>query len=676
MTLGCQDLSSLFRGYMLTHLTVRELTPALKLETAKQYLKALDGSKSMLLKSDVEAAEKKLVALFDQMKSGKCDALNDIQKVASDRAAENEAYVKGFMGADYKLDETIVIQDADKRDYPADKAAREDLLRRSAHFQVSNYLLSDVKLPEAKTQLVHRYELVTKRYRERKPVDLINAFVEAFAIAMDPHSSFFSRQKLEDFQIDMRLSLEGIGASLSSQDGFTVVEEIITGGAADKAKVLQPKDKIVAVRQVTDGKGKAIPDSKPQAVIDMDLNEVVRLIRGPKDSVVELTLLRKKGDQTERTQVQIKRAQINLADQAAKLTMETRKVDGKTLKIGVIRLPSFYGESGRGKVSSSQDIKKLLVKAKAQKVDGIVLNLAGNGGGLLDEAVKISGLFIRKGAVVGTKNSGGQWDVLADQDEETVYSGPLVVLTSRFSASASEILAGALKDYRRALIVGADHTFGKGTVQVVMELPRGAGALKVTNAMFFIPGGATTQHNGVAADVVIPGGYVDKVGERFLENSVPPQKVAPFLGAEANSAELGTAWTAISGDLVPRLSERSKTRVAASPKFQEIEQEAAEARQSDGSIRLADVRKRSVERKAKDKNEEKKSFATRVRDAELPYVNEAVDVAADLVLAQRGGVAQLPLLQIAKPKETKPAPGKPATGTASVNAEKDPPRKD
>jgi len=553
-SLDCQTLPDLFRAYFLHHVSARNLSEEVKIKTVDQYIKILDSGKTMLLEADVATMRAQLMGVFETMNKGACMAVLDTQKVLSDRAAENEAFVKAFVNDKYKLDESVeFVIDSDKRSFPKTKAEREELLKKFVHFQISNYLLADTALPEAKKQLIHRYELVTKRLRDRKPDDLYTNFTDAFSLALDPHSSYFSKDRLEDFQIDMGLSLEGIGAQLSSQDGYTVVEEIIPGGAADRAKVLRAKDKIIAVGQV---------NAKPESVIDMELRDVVKRIRGKKGSKVFLTLLRQEGNATNRVEVSIVRDKIDLKESAAKIRFETVPVGKEKLKLAVLDLPSFYGDSKQGKVSSYKDMRRLLVEAKKAKADGVLLNLARNGGGLLDEAVRISGLFMKKGGVVGTRNSRGDVEVLSDDDEEIAWNGPLVVLTSRLSASASEILAGALQDYKRALVVGGDHTFGKGTVQAVIPLARDLGAIKVTTQMFFLPGGKSTQHSGVLGDVEIPTALSDEIGEKALDNSLPEQRIAAFLGAEANSIDASQSWKPVDATHLDTLRSRSKEREA------------------------------------------------------------------------------------------------------------------
>jgi len=660
--LSCLTLPELIKAYLISHVTTHNLSNEVKDKAIEQYVKSLDSFKMLLLEDDVKKIKNDLKGIFETMKTGNCAVLDQIQGIAVQRAAEMEEVVKSVLGPataspeirdlnkihapkggkdstisnpavvaansapEFKLDETVEFQmDPEKRRFPKNIAERDEFLKKYLHFQVSNYLLADTKLAEAKNLLVHRYELITKRMKERSGDKLLAEFTKAFSASLDPHTSYFTRDDREDFEIDMRLSLEGIGASLSSQDGYTVVEEIIAGGAADRAKVLIPKDKIIAVSQE---KGKAVP------VIDMDLRDVVKLIRGKKGSKVKLTILRQT-EKTEHLEVTIVRDKVDLKDAEAKISFENRKLNGKNLKLGIIELPSFYGDGEKGKRSSFTDMERLLKKARSEKIDGLLLNLSRNGGGLLEDAVRISGLFIKKGGVVATQNSRKNVEILADEDESIGYAGPLVILTSRLSASASEILAGALRDYNRAIVVGADHTFGKGTVQAVIPLPGDLGAMKVTTGLFFIPGGNSTQHQGVAAHVVIPSPLNnDEIGEKALDNSLPPQKIERFVGSEANFTAEPSRWAPLSDSLVQTLLSASKDRVSKDAKFAEILKDLAEAKKNQGIIRLADVRKKGEAEKKKNKGSEKKSTAQRIKDADAPVVKESLNILTDLITFQ------------------------------------------
>jgi carboxyl-terminal processing protease len=400
-----------------------------------------------------------------------------------------------------------------------------------------------------------------------------------------------------------------------------VVERIIPGGAADRLGTLQPKDKIITVAQET---GEAV------SIIDMPLREAVSLIRGKKGSKVRLTVLRQ-GEQTERFPVTIVRDTINLEDQAAKLRFETREVDAKTIKLAILELPSFYGGSSPTERQATKDVETLLLQVAQEKADGLLLDLSRNGGGLLDHAVTISGFFLRKGEVVGVENARGQRQILSDVDERVLFSGPMVILTSRVSASAAEILAGALKDYKRAVIAGDDHTFGKGTVQTVSSLPPGQGALKVTTGMFFRPGGKSTQNTGVESHVVLPSLLANgDFGEKTQRYVLETQETEPFLSSYANAAPTIGHWRPISTDLVEQLSARSKERVDKSEEFANIRELLKETDDNDGIVRLEEI----LKEQAKTEGEGVEVAVETDEEKITPQVREATNILADLVELQ------------------------------------------
>lgn len=624
-TLQCEHLPLLFDAYLRSHYSVHTLSDEVKSHTVDQFIKSLDPSKTLFLASDAAKLKKDIPPVFNTMKAGNCAELTDASRLLIARAQEDEAFVKTFLGKDYKLDETVqLVVDPEKRGYAKTPEERQALLKKMVHFQISNYLIADMKLPDAKKQLIHRYELLSKSLKKRMDEgDMVVNYAEAFATALDPHSSFMSQETMEDFQIQMQLSLEGIGASLSTQDGFTVIEDLIPGGGAEKLNLLRPKDKIIAVSQA---------GAKPVPVMDMDLRDVVRMIRGKKGTKVTLTILRQ-GEKTETFDVTINRDKIDIKEQAAKISYQTREENGKKLKIGVLDLPSFYGGEKGGR-SGYADVKKLLEEAKKNKVDGIVLDLSRNGGGLLEDAVRISGLFVKRGGIVATKNSANEVEVLEDKDEDVQYNGPLVVLITRLSASASEILSGALKDYKRALIVGGDHTFGKGTVQALSGLPANLGGMKVTTGMFFLPGGNSTQHAGVHSDILVPSIFNNEdVGEKTMDYSLAPQKVAPFLSPDANTAEPAKHWNPVDEALVTRLAAKSKDRVAKDPKFAELKKELEDSAKNKDMIKISDIRKKAEKSAKKDgkkaEQASRKDREHKFKDLELPFVNEGVNIVAD-----------------------------------------------
>jgi carboxyl-terminal processing protease len=388
-------------------------------------------------------------------------------------------------------------------------------------------------------------------------------------------------------------------------------------------------------------------------VIDMDLRDVVRMIRGKKGSTVRLSVLRQ-GSETERFVVSLERDKINLEEQAAKLRFEEMEVGGKTLKLAVLELPSFYGDKEEGSRQATDDVAKLLREARAAKADGLLLDLSRNGGGLLDYAVKITGFFIGRGGVVAVGDSRQQTQVLDDPDDEIQWSGPLVVLTSRVTASAAEILAGAVKDYRRGVIVGDDHTFGKGSVQTVAPLPPGLGALKLTTALFYRPGGQSTQQIGVPADIVLPALTAnDELGETNQPYSLAPRSIPAFA---KDTPRYSGGYAPIDDATVALLAAQSEKRVATDERFADIRTELEKQKANQGAVRVADL----LEEKEKD--DAKKASADGAKDEKAgtasgdsamipspagllggeskpddrsPQVDEALRILGDLVAAKR-----------------------------------------
>jgi len=636
---ACRLLPMLMEKFLANHYAMTSITGEIKTHTIDQMIKSLDVSKTLLYESDLTILRQVLENVFTGIQSGDCTSLKQVYDILVSRARENEAIVKNILGPDYRLDDTVEMNtDIKKRPYVKTAAEKHELLRKVVQFQIENALLTGVDLAEAKKEQIHRYELQTMRIVERTPEKLIKNIAESFALSLDPHTSYLSPDELEDIRIQMQLSLEGIGAVLRSDNGFTVIEELIPGGSAERSGLLNPKDKIIAVAQ---------EGGKPIDLIDMDLRDAVSLIRGKKGTKVTLTILRQ-AERTLRFNVTIVRDKIDIKDQEAKISYEIRKAGNRQYRFGIIDLPSFYGGEKGGK-SSYEDVKRLIAKAKQQHVDGIVLDLSRNGGGLLTDAVRIAGLFIGNGGIVATRDSLGQVTILANdsavprtEDDQiklikfpaeapgALYTGPLVVLTSRLSASASEIVAGALKDYHRAVIVGNDHTFGKGSVQVLAPLSSDLGGMKITTALYFLPSGKSTQKIGVEADVQLPIWFIlEDIGETALDYPLPAQAIMPFLEVPGNAAPL---WKPVDQPLLTKLAERSRARIAKDVKFAEIIKNNKEAADKKGIIRLADLRKEMEKENGGKKKETPAEIKKKARDQYAPFINESVNVLLDMVM--------------------------------------------
>jgi len=633
--LDCRFLFQIEQFFLSQHIKYSQRDQALQDRTVEQFIKKLDPSKINLLQSDVAQIKESLATVFDNVKKRDCAALESAEKVVLTRMKERAEFAKKMLGKDYKFDPTVeFVFDSQKKPFAANKKEAEDFLRKYVHFQISNYLSADQKVEEAKNSVIKSWDRNVRRISEEKRNDIYSMYLDAFALALDPHSSYFSRDVNEDFRIQMSLSLQGIGATLSSTDGFTVIESMVPGGPAFKSGLVQKEDKIVAVAQGDKG--------VMENVIEMDLRDVVKKIRGPKGTKVRLLLLRKQGDTKKKVEISLIRDQIKLEDEAAAVHYLDRVINGEKKKVAVLDLPSFYADNRRGGRSAATDLKKLIAEVRAAKADGVVLDLSQNGGGSLDDAVKIAGLFFATGNVVkqSSRDDARGEITLPDTDSTVDWPGPLVVLTSRISASASEIVSGTLKDYKRAVIVGSEHTFGKGSVQTVIDIPPQSGeygSVKVTVGMFFTPGGFSTQHRGVEADVKIPGPFdQEDLGEKYLDYSLPPKQLPAFLSPDAYVKEGPNAWLPLETDWLKTLAERSKVRVDKSTEFKKIVEELNKEKARGKLIKV------SESTKEKEKRESKKSIKNGTREEKekeylkRPDIQEAASVVADLIELEAG----------------------------------------
>jgi len=383
----------------------------------------------------------------------------------------------------------------------------------------------EVAMVKARENIAKRYDRLLDWVQEVEPIDVQEVYLTALTHQYDPHSTFMSADTLEEFSIAMRNSLVGIGAVLSDEDGYCTIRELLPGGPAERSGKLKPEDQIVGVAQ---GEGGEMVDT-----IGMKLSKIVKMIRGKKGTTVRLKIRPGEGDPSVRRIITLTRDEIKLTAKLAKAQVFEVPAGDRTIPIGVIDLPAFYGsgEPGSGYNSTTEDVEELINKLKSIGVEGIVLDLRANGGGLLSEAIRLTGLFIPVGPVVQVRDYVGQVQEFLDDDPKVAWEGPLMVLVSRFSAAASEIAAGALKNHNRALIVGDEETHGKGTVQAVFDMNRGGswfsslrprkGAAKVTVQKYYLPDGSSTQIEGVKSDIVLPSinGFL-AVGESEFPNAM------------------------------------------------------------------------------------------------------------------------------------------------------------
>jgi len=502
------------------------------------YLDALDSRRSLFLESDVAEFAAFRPTLAQVTREGNTSAAHAIWRRYLQRLKERTVYVTAQLQSakfDFTGQDSYSF-DREQARRPRDAAAAQATWQQELRAAYLDEKLRDVAPKQIKTTLTRRYENQQRTMLALDENDVLESYLNALAHVYDPHSDYLGHEQMESLSIAMNLSLFGIGAVLESNDGYTTIREVLPGGPAGRGGVLQPGDRIVAVTQA----GK-----EPVDIVNMPLSRAVELIRGPKGSKVTLTIIPATAPEGSLPKaVPLIRDEIQLEDQQAKARIvDLPGAPGSTLRIGVLDLPSFYADMGspdaKGRRSVTADVARLLTKLQAEHIQGLIVDLRRNGGGSLDEAISLTGLFITKGPVVQTRGPDGDVDVDADTDPKQQYAGPLVLLTSRFSASASEILAGALQDYGRALVVGDSSTFGKGTVQSVLPLARimdqsglphsyDPGALKITIRKFYRPGGSSTQIRGVESNIVLPSTTdFSAVSESAMKDPLPWDSVPP-----------------------------------------------------------------------------------------------------------------------------------------------------
>jgi carboxyl-terminal processing protease len=465
----------------------------------------------------------------------------------------------------------------DRHDQPAPKdlAAAQALWREEVREEYLREELAGTPKGDIAPSLARRYDRLQQTMQRLNPDEVLGLYLDALARVYDPHSDYFGREEAEDFDIEMNLSMVGIGATLETKDGYCVINDLVPGGPAARSGLLKPGDQIVAVAQA---KGKAVD------VVDMPLPQLVELIRGPRGSTVKLTIISAGTPVSARKTISLVRDEIKLADQQAKASIiDMPQPTGPPIRIGLIDLPSFYGKGEEKAGGATADTARLIKKLQEKGMQGLILDLRHNGGGSLEEAVQLTGLFIPPGPVVQTLGTEGDVDIESSPEAAPLYPGPLIVLTSRMSASASEIVAGALQDYGRALIVGDTSTFGKGTVQTLVPLSqifhqRGLGEVKITIRKFYRPSGASTQLKGVAADIVLPSETdLREISESKLPDALP-WDILP-----------STAFTNLNlvQPVLEALREKSRARVAADPAFRLVREELALEKKNDKKLLLS-----------------------------------------------------------------------------------------
>lgn len=652
------------------HLSKHPLDDEISQRAFDQFIKSLDSMKIYFLKSDIEAFNANRDRLDELARSGDMSFAIDVFKKFLKRVDERIAMAHELIDQehDFTVDEEMYI-DRDTLDYPVDEAEARERMRKQIKYRLLVYegdriraqkdkeagrdrgsaanVLNGDPNEDPKERLHRSFRTQLKRWHQTDADELLELYVTSLTSSFDPHTSYMSFDTLENFRIVMSLNLDGIGAQLMSEDGYTKLTSIVPGGAADKDGRLKPGDRIVSVGQGESG--------EMLDVVDMKLDDVVGMIRGTAGTVVRLGVLPLAGG--EMTTIDITRAKITLDDSAARsqVVEHGQKPNGQPFKLGYIDLPSFYmdmeaaRDNASGFRSTTRDVSKILAEFRDQKVDAVILDLSRNGGGSLTEAINLTGLFIDRGPVVQVKDSRDQVQVYDDEQSGVAWSGPLVVMTSKESASASEILAGAIQDYKRGLIIGDPATHGKGTVQSLIDLgqqllgsPGEMGALKITIQQFYLPDGKSTQRQGVMSDIVLPAitaSFDNSEGD--LDYALPNDQIKPARHSD---------YKLVDGAILSQLRTNSSERVRASESFDRLLQriELFKTQKDEKSVSLnqqtflerreeLDAQREEQEKILEDQMPKKEVFKLDYYNTEILNVaRDYVDALAKLNLAQAG----------------------------------------
>jgi carboxyl-terminal processing protease len=501
------------------------------------YLELLDPSRIYFLASDIDSFQRYRTGMDDALRHSDLQAPYEIFNVYAERVLQRANYARERLKQpfDFTIDESYQF-DREGEPWAANTAELDEMWRKRVKNDYLRLKLTDKDDEAIVETLTERYDNLERRINELNTEDVFQFFMNAFATSIEPHTAYLSPRTSENFEISMKLSLEGIGALLGRENEYTLISRVVPGGPADQDGRLKAGDRITAVGQGQDG--------KMVDVIGWRVDDVVELIRGPKDTVVRLEVLPEDSSVSGPTHVvDIVRNEVKLEEQAARsevIEIPAQGSETEVTKIGVIELPVFYLDfNGRAENkpdyrSSTRDVRRLIGELEEQGVKGIVVDLRNNGGGSLLEATTLTGLFIDKGPVVQVRNSSGRISLEEDVDPGMAWDGPLAVLVNRYSASASEIFAAAIQDYGRGVVIG-EPTFGKGTVQSLLDLDdyapsdtRGMGQLKITMAQFFRVNGGSTQNRGVVPDIRFPSaGDPQEYGERSLDNALPWTSIDP-----------------------------------------------------------------------------------------------------------------------------------------------------
>jgi len=557
--------------FVSMHYAQKPLDDEMSAKIFKLYLNRLDPAHYYFIAADVNEFRKYETRIDDMLLRGKVKLALEIFERFKVRLSGRLAMMEEFLAEDFDFSsDANWTLERDDLPYPETTEEARKIWRTKIKFDLLTLKLADTSIKDGKERLMKRVRGMWKDFTQYENDDVVSIFLNSMAAAYDPHSSYLAAQDLKNFDISIKLSLEGIGAVLRWEDGYTVVNSIVPGGAAARHGKLKADDRIIAVAQ---------GEEAFESVIDMRLNNVVQLIRGKRGTKVGLQILRKTKKGFDTLKLVIVRDKIILKDGEARMQIfvhpspEENKTAQEANRIGVIKLPSFYVDfndrrkNPKNYKSSSRDVKKHLKEFVRENIDGVILDLRSNGGGGLDEAINMAGLFIGHNPVVIVRQSGGRRVTVHRSRERAVYDGPLLIMLNRYSASASEILAGAMHDYQRAILAGDTTTFGKGTVQNIFQLPEGYGALKVTIAQFYRVSGWSTQNRGVETSLVLPSLYnAREIGESTLDNALPWRSIDQVSYRVRGNLK----------KVLPKLKQLSENRIANSDFFQKVKEDVQE----------------------------------------------------------------------------------------------------
>jgi carboxyl-terminal processing protease len=591
------------------HYTQVQLDDALSSKMFDTYLKNLDYYRNVLTKTDIAAFEQFRDKFDDGINKGNMSFAFDMFNLTLKRRSERFDYALQLLdkGFDFNSDDKYVY-DRENASWPANEAELNEIWRQRVKFDALNLKLAGKNADEIHEVLEKRYRNSQKRLTQTESEDVFQLIMNSFARSIEAHTSYLSPRNADRFQQEMNLSLEGIGAVLRADDDYTVIQSLVPGGPADMTQKLKPKDKIIGVAQ---DKADFVD------VIGWRLDDVVDLIKGPKGSTVRLQVVGANDIGTSQSQIiSIVRDKIRLEDRAAKAEVFKPQLSELDQKIGVISIPGFYN-------NLAEDVKKLLAELKESAVDGIIIDLRGNGGGSLQEATLLTGLFIDRGPVVQIREGDGKVSVSQDSDGVSFYEGPLTVMVDRYSASASEIFAAAMQDYGRALVVG-EQTFGKGTVQQHRGLGRiydmfdnPLGSVQYTIAKFYRINGGSTQHKGVIPDIQFPTA-IDPAewGESKEEYALPWDSINAARYESLNDIN----------SVIPLLREKHHARISTEQEFQYLLQDIAEYKEQANEKVISLQESVRVAERDKNKADQLLRVNARLKRFGMPAVTSLDDV--------------------------------------------------